>query len=401
MVLVALIGPTSEAAASGRHAITRKQANRIALHVLRPAAVHEPRHHYIAVYGLPKALRAGSVVSQPTLGLIPNGGRAIRLRHAAWLFWENLDYDAQFVHPSVMLLVDARSGRAVARRNLELYPVVGGKLPPFLVLRHPIRYQIFSDVPKRLAAAADERTRVRASHAPRAHIAACTYDNAGFIGVADDRTPGWQGKQFATNATETQRTFAQNCIPGSVTDSRAGLEAALAQEESAGKNNITIFVTGHGSPELKAPNGVGGDYTGTLDGTVSLGPGGDDIDTTYLNRLMAAHPNTKFNFMIGSCFSGRFQPNQPFGLRGPNLGTVSTSSAPNETSYFNDNSPDKPDPFASASNMALQHAFDQDKTGDINKVLADAKAMEPSYDTEAKAGKTHPNSTVDYPIPHP
>jgi hypothetical protein len=393
------IGTASIAGASGHSTLSRKQADLVALRVLRTTKLREPKHVYIVLYGLLRALRAGSVVSQATLGLIPNGGRAIKLRHPAWLFWEDLNYDAKFVHPSVMLLVDANSGRVVAKRDLELYPLVGGKMPVFLTASDAMQYWVAWDIPKR-AAAADTLSRMRVPVTYGAHVAAGSYSNAGFISIVDDRTPGWQKQQNSTDANVLTNTFSGKGIPTAHATSLDELNDSVSSMESKGKNNVTIFLEGHGAP---APGTVDSEghliKSGATQPTVALGPGGGVVTAADLNKLMADHPNTKFNFIVGSCFSGRFQPGQENGLNGPNLGTVSTSSAPNEYSYFNDESTDQPDGFASGTDMALNNAFNSDTTGDIDNVLMNAKAMEPSFDPDAKDGSTHPNSTTTYTIP--
>jgi hypothetical protein len=115
---------------------------------------------------------------------------------------------------------------------------------------------------------------------------------------------------------------------------------------------------------------------------------------------MADHPETQFNFDIMSCFSGRFLPGTgPHALSGLNLGTVSTSSASDEFSYFTDQDPLATDGYTGAMSKSLNDAFKADTSGDIDRVLLDAKDEEPSLDPNAQKGLTHPNSTATYSIP--
>ena len=100
----------------------------------------------VIVFALPSPVGPGTTVNQDGAG----AGQRTRVRysgfvphvlvrlsrrgigHRAWLFWEDLDPYAEFSHPSVLLLLDARRGRVLLRRSLSWEPLVDGRLPAFL-----------------------------------------------------------------------------------------------------------------------------------------------------------------------------------------------------------------------------------------------------------------------------
>src|SRR5215208_4647350 len=105
------------------HAISRAQANRVALKVLAPK---KAKSDSVVVFGLPRALGPKTTVveavgnsSRPTT-VVRNG----RIGRRAWLFWEDLAYGAKFAHPSRLVLVDARSGKVIRNRKLRWWPLI-------------------------------------------------------------------------------------------------------------------------------------------------------------------------------------------------------------------------------------------------------------------------------------
>ena len=139
-------------------ALTRARADQLAVKALSPngsAAVP-----YQVVFGLPTPLTAGALITEPgpergqrirsrrghSDAFVDYSAHAVRLRHRAWLFWEDLAYPAKFLHPSVALAVDDRSGRVVMRRRMHWWPLINGQDPAFIVHRGPgdAHYRVFS-----------------------------------------------------------------------------------------------------------------------------------------------------------------------------------------------------------------------------------------------------------------
>src|SRR4029077_20258558 len=100
----------------------------------------------LVLFAPTKPLKASDVVNVATgkrkgkLSKRPLGRRT-------WLFWEDLMPGAMFRHPSLMLLVDADTGRVFRGVHLSLYPIVNGRLPAFLASTrayHSSRYRVYS-----------------------------------------------------------------------------------------------------------------------------------------------------------------------------------------------------------------------------------------------------------------
>src|SRR6266545_4637300 len=148
---VVLIGAALPASAS---ALTRKQANAIAMRTLHPKAGKK----HVILFSLPKPLKAGSriVPVNPVKGKL---GKKVRrpgtlLRRAAWLFWLDQVPYAKFSHPSRYLLVDNVTGRVVKQTRTRWYPAVNGRPPAFLASRRAYgakRYRVFARVARRTA----------------------------------------------------------------------------------------------------------------------------------------------------------------------------------------------------------------------------------------------------------
>ena len=124
-ILVALAALIALPAAPAQ-AVSRKRATSVALDALRPQA---QRGGQVVVYGLRSRLgKRATVIEAAGKGRTAN----LKPRRRVWLFWEELDFGAFFEHPSRLLLVDNRTARVLVNRRLSWYPVVDGRIPPFL-----------------------------------------------------------------------------------------------------------------------------------------------------------------------------------------------------------------------------------------------------------------------------
>lgn len=137
-------------------AITRQQAERIALRALKPPKQGLGKRFTVSIFGLPKPLgRRAFVLEGGARGPLkrsspPLAVRGVkRLGRPQWLFWRDSMYGARFSHPSVLLLVDHRSGRVTKRRRLLWWPLVNGRKPAFLRSEAGYlsrRFRIYSDL---------------------------------------------------------------------------------------------------------------------------------------------------------------------------------------------------------------------------------------------------------------
>ena len=70
-----------------------------------------------------------------------------RIGRSAWLFWEDLQPYAEFAHPSLLILIDARTGRVLGAHGLAWEPLVDGRVPAFLSSERGYvsrRYRVFT-----------------------------------------------------------------------------------------------------------------------------------------------------------------------------------------------------------------------------------------------------------------
>jgi hypothetical protein len=118
-------------------ALTRAQANTVALAALRPAALQRP----VVVYGLPRPVSTSDDVVQEAVP-IRHGRRSLAPPGAQWVFFEDLAPGAYFDHPGRLLFVSDRTGhvsRSIATRS---YPLVNGRAP--FLEPAPRQYRVFA-----------------------------------------------------------------------------------------------------------------------------------------------------------------------------------------------------------------------------------------------------------------
>jgi len=132
-------------------ALTRKQANAIALRTLRPQAGKQN----VVVFGLPRALKKGTTVAPAD----PPKGKP-----------------GKTAHRSQYLLVDDSRGKLVKRTSIRWYPTVNGRRPAFPATPKAYRaktFRVFSRVGYAKAAAARTGAVHPAHVAARQHPAGC------------------------------------------------------------------------------------------------------------------------------------------------------------------------------------------------------------------------------------
>jgi hypothetical protein len=145
------------AAADAADALTRKQATQIALKALAP---QKSKRVSVVVFGLTKPVPARTFVYEARPKKIigtkaPNNTPVgARTGAPAWVFWEDLSYGAMFAHPSVMLLVDDRTGRIVKRQSMFYELMIGRERAPWLRTQAAYEqntYVVYPSVPRRSA----------------------------------------------------------------------------------------------------------------------------------------------------------------------------------------------------------------------------------------------------------
>lgn len=331
-LLIALVGLVCVPAAS---ALSRKQANRIAIKALKPA-----KQRGVAVlFGLRKPLKKGVVVREGGA----SKARPFKLKRRGWVFWLDRQYGALFAHPSTVLVVDDRSRKVRYRKNLGWYPLVNGRRPAFLSTRRGYRgkkYRIAANVKLSGRPRAASRRRRAAPRARGAQVTKQDLANDCLITVGDQKEPGLAGSFESMEQWADRVGMARSQRRA---ETLTDLKAAVAGFTTATAcNDVFIFLAGHGTPAKGVPivnRPPGRPVLPTVHGPARVATRtktrGTKEKTDYitpgdLKTLMDSLPNITFKLKIESCFSGRFKDE----LEGkvPNLRVLETSSAHNEVS---------------------------------------------------------------------
>jgi hypothetical protein len=314
----------------------------------------------VTVFRDPSALPPGTVISAAAGAMRP-----ITVKVRAWLYWEDFGHGFLFPHPSLILLQDARSGRALSKRTLTSYPLVGGVPAPFV--RSAAAYLNASGAVYDRHPLTDLLGFLRQPRASAAANPDLSGDGLVTIGQRDDPALTYDFTRVGELAKELKLEHAP------AEPNEEGLVAAITKLKDAGKHDILIFLGGHGI----APIGKGHSYTDkqgnvshepesaipqvTLqqqaNSALTLSPGG-------IKRVLGKFPTLKFKLVIDSCYSGRFQ--EP--LKGvPNLLITLTSTDADNFSVVG---------YGAAVFIALKDWANAAGAGDIAAGLRKAAASE-------------------------
>jgi hypothetical protein len=262
--------------ASGARAVSGARADRIALHVLGRFA----RLRTEVVLRLPRPLPAGTRV-----GTADQGGGGLRLRHSAWLFWADLAPQMDLDHGSVLMLIDASSGRLVRGGTLLRWPLVNGRLPAFLrssAAYASRRYRVLareggrtlrsSDGVRRGSAVARSQPAVAAP--PRAGLASAAPGQCVIVvGPEPSYSRDWNWAEHYADAAKFT-ALARDLGIASVYQAYnlAQLSDRIALAQGNGCSQITIFATGEGSapPGWIDPVDGSGPYPGNPRANIQL-----------------------------------------------------------------------------------------------------------------------------------
>jgi len=352
---VLLAGTALSAPAAG--ALTRTQANAAALAALKPDKVASPTG--VVVYGGERPIRAGHAVWADA---VPRRAkqryvtaRVRPLKHDAWLFWMDPTWGAKFSHPSTMLLVDDKTG-AVRRRQLDYWPIVDGKEPPFVTWgRFQARFQVFSNVP-------GGSTGQPLGGVGKSPTASLTRAVPGPIQVPKDALKGdciitiGEGSDVKAKADFA----AVSKLAGDLKAAGTGLQQWKASsgkqyDDPDGDNlasnvrwavgdpqnckDVMLFIDGHGTKEGDGPPSV---YVGrknwektgkNADGTDKWKSDPAMVTAEDLQKILDEFKTTTFKIKIDACYSGRIKNALPK-KKYPNIHILEASSSATETSYF-------------------------------------------------------------------
>ena len=338
VLVVALVGalvaplPGMQTAGAAGSAITSAQADAIAIATLHPSA--QPGR--VVLFKLPRRLSAETRVAEHD-PVVATNLPAKAVGHNAWLYWEDLAYGAGFDHPSVLLLVDAASGKVLTDDNLVGWPLVDGARPPFLVSRtgyYNPSFRLYASpsvgngLPPNTGALAPSAS-VAAAASPLIPPSALQGECIIMAGVTTD----WRVQEDFPSLDNLGNALGIPTYWSQPAAAAAGAPSSSPVTSGTGSDlqtniswlintqrctDIVIFLAGHGS-------------------NVSLQPvvttDGGSVVATDISAVLRAHPATTFKLKIDSCYSGRFL-SVAWGLTSyKNLLVVETAASSAEYSY--------------------------------------------------------------------
>lgn len=322
--------------------VSRRTADAIAIHALRPARSPSAT----VLFGLGSPVRAGSAVFEAAPGTTAH----VRpLKHATWLFWEDQGFQELFVHPSVLLLVDAKTGKVMRKSQLGWFPLINGRRPAFLASSaayHDPHYWVASVHLPRVRAGAS----ARAAAPPPVAIKPGELSHDCLVMIGDRHEPILTGSFAAM--LQWSRDVGVKSYPDQATNV-ASLRSTIARARADECDDVFLFIAGHGNP----PPGWHDPKTHKVypggPAEVNLGSGlaveqstgawsvqSNLLTPDDLKGLIEEFPDVDFKVKIESCFSGRFADALTISdqLRGQvpalaNLRVLELSSAPDRPSF--------------------------------------------------------------------
>jgi len=317
------------AAAAPVHALTRDEANAIALQTLAPQQEQGP----VVVFALPTALPRGRAVFEAGTAKPARKGKAkqlFRVRRPTWLFWEDLDVDARFQHTSRLLVVDDRTGTVRKQRDLLWWPRIDHEDAPFV---HPPgtndpSFQIYSSVPT--VAPIARRARPRAP-APLALPPDALKDDC-IVTIGLTRDPDFS-QDFDGMAAAASR-YGIRLFP--VPSPRPNVDpdgndlVRFVRTLTGGATpckDILIYIDGHGY--ARGPAGLPNEAVALVGYRAPRTNQPANLYASQLKRVLTDNPMTTFKFKIDCCYAGRYL--QPALLNQPNLLVTEAACSATET----------------------------------------------------------------------
>jgi hypothetical protein len=361
---VVLAFPTAAAA------INRAQANRVAIAALKPS--RQPGR--VVLFGLPSALGPRARVVEA--GTHHRSGRELKrslkpIGRRQWLFWEDLDSGAMFDHPSRLLLVDDRTGKAGHPIAFNVYPVIDAHPVPFIDFgaeRNP-RYVVASKLPPpprvsigSVKARPADWLQASAAQAP----APLALPNGAFkdvcvLMIGDQGADPRMYIDFSLMRREAVRlgvglvVAARSDTPGA--PSATAHDLARTARELITRDHckdILLYIAGHGSRGGLVHVG----QFETLAGAGATLVNESYIDPTDIRRLIRTNPGANFKVKVDSCYSGNFTDSLRQDKRElPNLVVAEAASSSKQVSHFYGPAADLPGSMFTRADIAAWETF--------------------------------------------
>ncbi|HUA12533.1 MAG TPA: hypothetical protein VMA83_11070 [Solirubrobacteraceae bacterium] len=292
------------AGASSAAAITRMQADKIAMKVLAPQRIDAANG--VVLLGLPRPLSASDDVNQAK----PGTSQVRTLGKREWLFWLDPAYGERFSHASTILLLDNRTGKVAAKQKIEWWPLVDGKPAAFYTSEKEResgadkRFRVYANLPASKFSRATRAARgnaIRVSHAPIAH-ASNTYSDSCLVlaGNLDD---------FPDDFTNIATYFGDLGVEGFRMPSTEDLGAFIKKLPSKCKD-VIIYLSGHEGHEggIIAPAKVKRKTITQVNGKHVFGweeKVEDQIITVRsITEAIKSNAARTFKVIVDACYSG-------------------------------------------------------------------------------------------------
>jgi hypothetical protein len=339
-----LVGVVAPATAS---ALTRKQANTIALRTLHP----QKGRKSVILFGLPAPVRAGGRVFPVEAPRSKKKRKPVaRLRHATWLYWLDQVPYAKFSHPSRYLLIDDATGRVVKNAGIDWYPTVNGRPPAFVSTPKGYRSPRFRVYTRQAKPRTTTSTAPDAFAWPLATVPPGALKGDCVLIVSDFGDPQFQNDYDAfsdwARSLKIPTFFATGngpvtTIPDAKDKPLDGEQDLRGNTTALVKKNCTdilIYMSGHGLPASEGPakvvTHIEVDSSELIPKVTMTG-----ITVADITRVIDANPATTFKLKIDSCYSGRFRdalvedgPDGPRSLK--NILIIENSSPATQVSSF-------------------------------------------------------------------
>ncbi len=235
---------------------------------------------------------------------------SITLSEDSWLFYLDLEPGAMFAHDLAFIIV-GKSGKA---RTLAAswWPLVNGSaVPEFQKTVPDAKHVVARNF--ELAAASGK---VFEYYFPPQFL---YRNNEGFIivqGLMPDENLYDEMVQNYLNVIGLFLEYENKCsgdveVEGLVQSDAADVLNEIDRQVAAGRNPVSVIITAHGSMN-----------------SVSLG--GISFSAAQFRNKFAAHPSTKFNFLLCSCHSGSFRDDL---ITLDNIYTAHMASKPDQSAW--------------------------------------------------------------------
>jgi hypothetical protein len=326
-----LVAVAALCAAAPAAALTKQQADAVAVRALKPLA----KPGETVLFGLPHAVGAAqsvAVASGKRQGLQP-GPKLRAAGRAVWVYWLDQAYGARFEHPGRILLVDDRSGTASRPRATLWYPLVDGRRPAYL--RSPKAYaqkqwRVWSNVggKRRVASTVPAAARVPSVMLNEIPAGSLSSDCLLMYGAYNDPffSDDFVGMEQFADSVGLRSYYATTTRAAPLADVPGRRDVPTGESltrnidylaKLGGCKDILLYLDGHGSKN----------------GPVSVAAGDSGwVFVETLQTTLREHPEITFKVKIDSCFAGRFLLSTVLKSM-PNLLVLEASSNAVEASY--------------------------------------------------------------------